>query len=220
VTGPAVRFAGVTKGYGVSAILEAVDLAIAPGEAVALLGRSGSGKTTLLSLAAGLLVADRGTIDIAGQRLDPSSADSRAAVRRQRVGYVFQAFNLIPTLNVIENLEYPGALARRPEPRTVLEAGLERVGLGGLANRFPDELSGGEQQRVAVLRALSHRPDVVLADEPTANLDVDSARAVMDLLLSETRERGAALLLVTHSSDLSVTLDRALRIQDRRLVAA
>lgn len=220
MSAPAVSARGIGKGFGAATILADVDLTIARGEAVALLGRSGSGKTTLLNLLAGILAPDSGTIEIGGGALDPHSADARAGVRRRRIGVVFQQFNLIPTLNVLENLEYPSALAGRPTSRVVLRDQLDRIGLKGLGERFPAELSGGEQQRVAVLRALAHGPDVVLADEPTANLDVDSARAVMALLLAEARERRAALLLVTHSSDLSVTLDRALRIEDCSLVEA
>ncbi len=215
----AAELRSVTHRFGSTTVLEGVDLEIGSAEAVALLGRSGSGKTTLLNLVAGLLTPDSGEVRVGSERVDNLSAGERAALRRNQIGFVFQQFNLLPTLTVVENLEFPAALAGRPVDRAALRADLAKLGLPGTADRFPTELSGGEQQRVAVLRALTHGPRLVLADEPTANLDVETARDVMALLRERTNERGAALLLVTHSSDLSVTLDRAYRIEGARLVA-
>ena len=216
----ALELAGVGKSYGnAPPVLADVDLSVFAGEAVALLGRSGSGKTTLLHLMAGVLAPDAGQVRVNGQPMPPGDEDARARLRRQHVGYIFQHFNLLPTLNVIENLEFPLALAgQRAERRQLLDE-LATLGLAPLAQRFPGSLSGGEQQRLAVLRALIHRPAVVLADEPTAALDLDNARQVIELLLAQCRRRSAALVLVTHSSDLSVAMDRVLRIEGRTLVA-
>ncbi|MDX1570761.1 MAG: ABC transporter ATP-binding protein [Xanthomonadales bacterium] len=219
---PALSLRGVGQHYGQGAatvpVLDDVDLEVERGEAIAVLGRSGSGKTTLLQVASGLLPADQGDVAIAGTALDRGSAAQRAQVRRRRIGVVFQQFNLIPTLTVMENLEFPPALAGRPVDRRELIDWLARLGLEKLADRFPEQLSGGEQQRVAVLRALVHEPDLVLADEPTANLDLENAQRVIELLHEQSRQRGAALVLVTHSSDLTVPMERILRIENRRLL--
>lgn len=217
---PALELRDVARGYGQGQsrvpVLEGIELEVTAGEAIAIVGRSGSGKTTLLQVAAGTLAPDRGEVRIGERALDPRDAAQRAAVRRHRIGVVFQQFNLIPTLTARENLEFPLALAGRDVDED-LGAWLARLELEQLAGRFPEQLSGGEQQRLAVLRALVHRPDVVLADEPTANLDLANAQKVIQLLFSQCRDRAAALVLVTHSSDLSVPMDRIFRIEGRRL---
>ena len=215
-----VRLRGVSKQYpgAHDPVIHRLDLDLAAGEAVALVGRSGSGKTTLINLIAGLTCPDSGRIRVAGQALEQSNEDQRAALRRRSIGIVFQNYNLLPTLTAAENLAFPLALIGS-DPGRVPKM-LENLGLGHLPERFPWQMSGGEQQRLAVGRALIHQPSLVLADEPTGNLDLDNAHAVIELLLDQCRQARAALLLVTHSSELSATLDRVVEIRGGALVAA
>lgn len=207
---------GVGKSFGNQAVLEAVHLRVESEQCVALTGRSGSGKTTLLNIIAGLQGADRGTVEIEGKPLG-TNPEQRAAVRRQKMGIVFQSHNLIPTLTVTENLLFPLAL-NRMEVRGRAQQWLQRLGLQHAADRLPETLSGGESQRVAVARALIHEPAILLADEPTASLDEDNASIVMAELLDHTRLQGAALLLITHSSELSARLDGRVCLERGRLV--
>lgn len=212
-----VRLTGVSKRYpgARSPVVDRLDFELERGEAVALTGRSGSGKTTLINLIAGLTPPDRGSIVVAGRRLEALDEDGRAALRRRTIGIVFQNFNLLPTLTAAENLSLPLALVGAGE--SAVTPMLEALGLRDLADRFPWQLSGGEQQRLAVGRALIHRPALVLADEPTGNLDLDSAHAVVELLLGRCRAADVSLLLVTHSADLSASLDRVVEIRHGRL---
>lgn len=212
-----VREGGVAR-----PILRAVDLDIAPGEAVAIVGRSGSGKSTLLNLIAGIDDADGGAITTCGVDVVRADERARAALRAERLGFVFQAFHLLPTLTVAENVALPLELAgvRRDEAQARVQQALADVGLGDRAGAWPDALSGGEQQRVAVARALVARPALLLCDEPTGNLDDAAATAVLALLHGLRRAHGAALVLVTHSAVAAASCDRQLRLDGGALRAA
>jgi putative ABC transport system ATP-binding protein len=205
-------------GEGPIAVLSGVNLAVAAGESVALLGESGSGKSTCLHLIAGLDNVDRGRVEIDGQDLGPLADAERARLRRQTIGLVFQQFNLVPTLDAGANIALQARLAGRDDPAWRDEiAGA--LGLTSALARYPEELSGGQQQRVAIARALAARPRLVLADEPTGNLDEANADAVMDLFAGLIRRSGAALLMVTHSERLAARLDRQVRLVRGRIVA-
>ncbi len=216
--GPAVRAEDLWKVYpgprgaGVPA-LRGVSLEAGPGEVVALWGRSGSGKTTLLHLMAGLDRPTRGRVEVEGNDLAALGERGRTRLRRTRIGFVFQFFNLLPTLNALENVMLALELIGRPEEGRAREA-LEAVGLGGMGHRFPHELSGGEQQRVAVARALVKGPGLILADEPTGNLDTRTGDAVLRVLTEQARARGATLVLATHSTRAARVADRVLRMAD------
>ena len=202
----------VTGPAGVLTILERLDLNIQAGEAVAILGASGSGKSTLLGLLAGLDNASAGSVWLCGQSLDNLDEDGRAALRGGRVGFVFQNFQLLPTLTARENVLLPLELTGAADaPRRADEA-LERVGLTPRARHYPRQLSGGEQQRVAIARAYAPRPQVLFADEPTGNLDQATGDQIIDLLLDLRRQAGAALVLVTHDARLAALCDRRLRM--------
>ncbi len=193
-------------------VLRGVSLELAPGASLALTGESGSGKSTLLHIAAGLEPADRGEVRVAGAAMTGTDDDTRARLRRGTVGLVFQQFNLIPSLTVAGNLAFQARLADRHDPDWT-DALAQRLGLADLVARYPEALSGGQQQRVAVGRCLAARPAVVLADEPTGNLDEATGDAVLDLLLEACAEAGAALLLVTHSPRLAARCDARLHLR-------
>ncbi|WP_374644475.1 ABC transporter ATP-binding protein [Tabrizicola sp.] len=201
---------------GAVAVLNGASLGLAAGESLALTGESGSGKSTLLHLAGGLDRPDRGEITVGGTALSTLGDAGLAALRRDRIGIVFQQFNLIPSLSVAANLSFQARLAGRHDPEwwRHLASGL---GLEGLLHRYPDELSGGQQQRVAIGRALAGRPGLILADEPTGNLDEATGAAVLALMLALVAETGAALLMVTHSERLAARLDRRLHLRAGRL---
>lgn len=201
-------------------ILEDVSFSIAPGEAVAIVGASGSGKSTLLGLLAGLDSPSGGTVKIRGQDLFALDEDGRAAVRGTCLGFVFQSFQLLPALTALENVMLPLELAGRSHARREAEAWLGRVGLAGRLAHYPRQLSGGEQQRVAVARAFAPRPALVLADEPTGNLDVATGEAVIELMFSLNAESGTTLVLVTHDHALAARCGRTLRLASGRLVEA
>jgi len=209
-------------GAGSATVLSTVDLTLSGGERVAIVGESGSGKSTLLHLAGGLERPSGGTVRVGGRELGALSERERTLLRRQQMGIVFQAFHLIPTLTALENVALPLELsgtARGAEARDRARAQLGRVGLAGKPDRYPEQLSGGEQQRVAIARALVHQPVLILADEPTGNLDSRTGDAVFQLLLDQVEDSGAALLMVTHSEALAARLDRTLRMVDGRLLA-
>ncbi len=205
----------VREGAAVRTILAGIDLRVAAGESVAIVGRSGSGKSTLLNVIAGLDGVDAGTVAVAGQSLAQLDEGGRARLRQRHVGFVFQSFHLLPTLTALENVALPLELVRQPAAtgRARARELLAGVGLLDRATAFPAVLSGGEQQRIAVARALALRPTVVLADEPTGNLDDESATAVLDLLLGLGRESGSALVVVTHAAMVARRCQRLLRLE-------
>ena len=199
------------KRYGDAAVFSNVSLDVAPGEFVAIVGESGVGKSTLLNCMAGLDSWDEGTVVLNGADLGLMTDDQRALLRRREVGFVFQAFHVLPHLDVAQNVALPLLLLGEPDDARV-EALLKAVGLGGLGRRLPQQLSGGQLQRVAIARALVHRPGLLLADEPTGNLDPTTAAKVMDALVAQTREHGAAMVLVTHSAAAAARADRVLHL--------
>jgi putative ABC transport system ATP-binding protein len=201
-------------------VLRGVDVSVARGEFLAIVGRSGSGKSTLLNLVSGIDEPTSGEVRIDGRVLAHLSDRERTLFRRRHVGFVFQFFNLIPTLTVAENLMLPLELngQRGAGARDGVAALLMEVGLADRADTAADRLSGGEQQRVAVARALVHDPDLVLADEPTGNLDTDSAGVVLDLLRRLARERKKTVIAATHSAEVAAVADRVLVVRDGRLV--
>ncbi|ATG35684.1 ABC-type antimicrobial peptide transport system, ATPase component [Phaeobacter piscinae] len=197
-------------------VLNGVSLHLAAGRSLALTGDSGSGKSTLLHLAAALDQADSGRIMVDGISLEGLDDAGRAALRRQQVSLVFQQFNLVPALTVAQNISLHARLAGRVDPGWI-EALTERLGLAEYQGRYPEQLSGGQQQRVAIARALAMRPKLLLADEPTGNLDEGSSASVMALMLDLVRETGAALLLVTHSQAIASQLDQQRHLSKGRL---
>ncbi|HET9662885.1 MAG TPA: ABC transporter ATP-binding protein [Burkholderiales bacterium] len=199
-------------------ILEDVSFEVTGGEAVAIVGVSGSGKSTLLGLLAGLDTPSSGEVTIDGHSLYALDEDGRAALRARMVGFVFQSFQLLPAMTALENVMLPLELAGRLAARDRATAMLERVGLGARVHHYPKQLSGGEQQRVAIARAFVTRPALLLADEPTGNLDATTGAQVIDLMFELNRENGTTLLLVTHDESLSSRCDRVLRLAGGRLV--
>ena len=201
----------LSKHYGEVAVFSSVSLNVAAGEFVAIVGESGVGKSTLLNCMAGLDNWDSGRVELDGIDLGRLSDDQRAQWRRQHVGFVFQAFHVLPHLDVAQNVALPLLLLGQHED-TRVQAMLDAVGLAGLGQRLPQQLSGGQLQRVAIARALVHRPTLLLADEPTGNLDPGTAARVMDALITQTRAHGASLVLVTHSQAAAARADRVLRL--------
>ena len=214
-----IRLIGVNKSYGGHVVLEECDLDIPPGEFVVVVGRSGSGKSTLLNLIGGLDRPTTGNVELLGQSLAGLSEDELSRVRCRRLGFVFQFFNLIPTLTVAENVRLPMALngASRAEGIRRADLLLRELGLDDCGSRFPEELSGGEQQRIAIARALSHKPDIVLADEPTGNLDLETAEEVLALLEQTCRRHRATLVMATHSREVLGSADRVFTIRAARI---
>jgi len=200
-------------------VLSGLTMEVGSGEAVALLGASGSGKSTLLNIISGLVIPDSGSVLVDNVELSKLSAEARTLFRRERIGFVFQFFHLIPTLTVMENLRLPLQLNGKDDEAGAERARslLERVGLADRADSFPDRLSGGEQQRVAICRALVHQPPVVLADEPTGNLDGKTANEVLKLVLDLTSEEKVALVVVTHSESVAEQCSRIVRMAEGRL---
>ncbi|WPB78305.1 ABC transporter ATP-binding protein [Archangium violaceum] len=221
---PVVELHDVSKSYAegdaVREVLSNVRVTLHAGEFIVLLGRSGSGKSTLLNLISGIDLPSRGTVRVDGRELVTLSEHERTLLRRERIGFIFQAFNLLPTLTVEENILLPLELTGRDglDSRNRVRELLDTVGLGNRAASFPDRLSGGEQQRVAVARALAHTPPLLLADEPTGNLDEQTGRKVLDLLEGLTRREKACALIVTHDPGLVARADRVLSLEAGRLV--
>ncbi|SFR11113.1 ABC transporter ATP-binding protein [Poseidonocella sedimentorum] len=201
-------------------ILHGIDLDIEKGETIGLVGPSGSGKSSLLMLMGGLERATGGSVRALGQDLTEMSEDALARFRRHHMGVVFQSFHLIPTMTALENVATPLELAGAPDAFARAEAELGAVGLGHRADHYPRQLSGGEQQRVALARAVVGRPEILLADEPTGNLDARTGAAVIDLLFEMHRQHGATLVLVTHDPALAARCGRVARLEDGRLVEA
>jgi putative ABC transport system ATP-binding protein len=200
-------------------VLDNVSFKIAAGETFAIVGPSGSGKTTLLGLCAGLDNASSGSVIINGVALDNLNEDARAAVRNQYVGFIFQNFQLIPTLTALENVMVPMELRgeKNVKPRAI--ALLEKVGLSARANHYPTQLSGGEQQRVSLARAFSNNPKILFADEPTGNLDDETGQKVEELLFNLNKEMGTTLVLVTHDLDLAAKTNHIIKIKGGQVVA-
>ena len=199
------------KSYGDKPVFRDVSLSVGAGEFVAIMGDSGVGKSTLLNCMAGLDTWDSGRVLLQGQDLGQLNDTALAALRRQHIGFVFQAFHVLPHLDVAQNVGLPLLLLGTPDAQRVQDM-LDAVGLGDMGKRLPQTLSGGQLQRVAIARALVHRPALLLADEPTGNLDPDTAALVMDALVAQTRQHGAALVLVTHSQAATSEADRVIRL--------
>ncbi|MEP9397573.1 ABC transporter ATP-binding protein [Mesorhizobium sp. KR2-14] len=211
----------LTLGSGASSVhvLKGVSLSVAAGEATGIVGPSGSGKSTLLMVLAGLERVDSGTVRIAGEVLNGKSEDQVAAFRGRNVGIVFQSFHLIPNMTALENVAVPLELAGRRDAFAVAERELAAVGLSDRVTHYPGELSGGEQQRVAIARALAPEPRILIADEPTGNLDQATGRQIADLLFAKARERGMTLVLVTHDPALAARCTRQVAMRSGRIEA-
>ena len=209
----------LTLGEGASSVhvLKGVSLEVARGEATGIVGPSGSGKSTLLMVLAGLEKVDAGEVWIAGERIDGRSEDEVAAFRGRNVGIVFQSFHLIPNMTALENVAVPLELAGHADPFGVAERELASVGLAERLTHYPGELSGGEQQRVAIARALAPEPKLLIADEPTGNLDQATGRQIADLLFSKADERGMTLVLVTHDPSLAARCARQIAMRSGRI---
>jgi putative ABC transport system ATP-binding protein len=218
-----LRISRLTKTYATAAgpltVLHEASFELEAGASIAIVGPSGSGKTTLLGLCAGLDRATGGSVELAGEQLDALDEDARARVRNESVGFVFQNFQLIPTLTALENVLVPielrGEAGCEPQGRALLE----RVGLGSRADHYPVQLSGGEQQRVALARAFINSPKILFCDEPTGNLDGDTADSMIELIFGLNRERGTTLVLVTHNFELAARCQRILRLKGGSIVS-
>lgn len=198
-------------------VLSDVNLEIAPGEKAALVGPSGSGKTSLLTLIAGLQPPTAGTVSVLGHAISGMSEDELARVRGDNIGIVFQSFHLIPTMTAVENVAIPMELGNRDGAEAAARASLESVGIAHRLDHYPHQLSGGEQQRVAIARAFTNRPRILLADEPTGNLDVDTGRHVVETLMGMVEANGTTLVFITHDISLLDPFDRVIRIRDGRI---
>ncbi|WP_105599797.1 putative ABC transporter ATP-binding protein YbbA [Cronobacter sakazakii] len=209
----------VGQGEHALSILTGVELVVKPGQSIALVGESGSGKSTLLAILAGLDDGTSGEVHLLGEPLHQMDEEARARLRARDVGFVFQSFMLIPTLNALENVELPAMLRGETSKasRQQAQALLEQLGLGKRLDHLPAQLSGGEQQRVALARAFNGRPAVLFADEPTGNLDRQTGDRIADLLFSLNRDSGTTLILVTHDPELAARCDRTLRLRDGKL---
>ncbi|HXY99153.1 MAG TPA: ABC transporter ATP-binding protein [Stellaceae bacterium] len=208
----------LTSAAGAVNVLRGAALSVAAGERVSLVGPSGSGKSTLMMVTGGLERPSRGRVRVAGTDLAGLDEDALARFRRDTIGIVFQSFHLIPTMTALENVAIPLELAGRADAFAAAETELAAVGLGARALHYPSQLSGGEQQRVALARAFAAGPRLLLADEPTGNLDTATGRHVIDLIFALSAERGTTLLLITHDRDLARRCDRVLHMADGRIV--
>ena len=205
-------------GSGDHHILKGADLNVEKGETVAILGSSGSGKSTLLNLIAGIDLPDQGEVRIDGKSLGQMSEKNRTLLRRRTMGFVFQSFNLIPTLNVYENLMLPLELNQISKNSGIISQMLEALGLKGREQSHPDRLSGGEQQRVAIARALMHQPSLLLADEPTGNLDAETSQETLKLINHLVHRSRTTMIMATHSQEVIEWVDRVLGIEDGKLI--
>jgi putative ABC transport system ATP-binding protein len=209
----------VKSGEADLVILREIDLAVMPGEVLAIVGASGSGKSTLLAILAGLDTPSAGTVELAGEELFALDEDARAELRGRAVGFVFQSFQLLPSLTALENVMLPLELAARDDAEDAAREILARVGLAERLHHYPKHLSGGEQQRVALARAFVVRPQLLLADEPTGSLDAESGEAVIKLLFQLNREAGTTLVMVTHDESLAQRCTRVVRLVAGRIAA-
>ena len=219
---PIIETRGLTRqfrsGPKTITVLDDVSVAVPRGQFAAIMGPSGSGKSTLLALLAGLDRPTSGTVSIDGEAIESMSEDRLALLRRRKVGFVFQSFHLLANFTATENVMLPVELLGLPSPRARAAELLERVGLGGRGHHYPSQLSGGEQQRVALARAFAPDPAVLLADEPTGNLDSENGQIVLDMMLQLRRDHGTTLVLVTHDPALAELADRVIRLRDGRVV--
>lgn len=214
---PVVEVRALTKRYGAHTVFEAVDLTVRSGEIVAIVGESGVGKSTLLNCIAGLDSADGGDVRVMGEAVARLPEAEQARLRRRHIGFVFQAFHVLPHLTVAQNVALPLLLLGGGDDRERVQRALAQVGLADLGERMPAQLSGGQLQRVAIARALIHRPALLLADEPSGNLDPKTAESVLDALVEQVRSHGAACLLVTHSPAAAARADRILELTPQGL---
>ncbi|UZD56111.1 ABC transporter ATP-binding protein [Caldimonas aquatica] len=214
---PVVEVRALTKRYGAHTVFEAVDLTVRAGEIVAIVGESGVGKSTLLNCIAGLDAADSGDVRVMGEAVARLPEAEQARLRRRHIGFVFQAFHVLPHLTVAQNVALPLLLLGGGDDRERVQRALAQVGLADLGERLPAQLSGGQLQRVAIARALIHRPALLLADEPSGNLDPRTAESVLDALVEQVRGHGAACLLVTHSPAAAARADRILELTPQGL---
>ena len=214
---PVIAIHNLAKRYDGVPVFDGISLTVAAAEQVAITGDSGVGKSSLLNCIAGLEPWDSGSIQVAGQDLATLSADARSHLRRDQISFVFQAFHVLPHLSVTDNVRLPLLLQGRHEPERVQHM-LDTLGIGSLAQRLPHQLSGGQLQRVAIARALVHTPRIVLADEPTGNLDPETAAQVINTLTTQCRAHQTALVLVTHSETAAAVADRRLRLSAHSLV--
>jgi len=217
---PALHLNDVYKTFGDGAakvpVLRGIDLVLPAGETLALTGESGSGKSTVLHIAGGLETADQGSVHVAGHDLTRLNDTARADIRRTQIAVIFQQFNLIPSLSVADNIGFQAQLAGRKDTGFIADL-TGRLGLQDQLHKYPEALSGGQQQRVAIARAVAARPRLLLADEPTGNLDEDTAADVMDALLALVHDTGAALMMVTHSPAIAARMDRRVHLSKGQL---
>ena len=197
--------------------MENVSFEVAPGDTLAIVGPSGSGKTTLLGLCAGLDVSSGGSVSLNGQAMDNLSEDQRAKLRNDSVGFIFQNFQLLPTLTALENVMVPLELKKRKDARTKATELLEKVGLGDRITHYPTQLSGGEQQRVSIARAFANEPKILFADEPTGNLDTETGEMIENLIFQLNEEEGTTLILVTHDTELAQRTNQIIHIKGGKL---
>ena len=218
-----LKINGLQKNYTSGAkqltVLQDVSFEVSKGQTFAIVGPSGSGKTTLLGLCAGLDTADAGTVTLCGHNLQQLTQDQRAQLRNQEVGYIFQNFQLLPTLTALENVSVPLDLQGDKKATQIAKELLEKVGLGNRLDHYPSQLSGGEQQRVALARAFSNRPSILFADEPTGNLDEDTGETVIKLLLELNQEAGTTLVIITHDMDLAYRTQQILHLKGGQVVS-
>lgn len=206
-----------TEGNTRHNVLKDLDLTISDGEIIILFGKSGSGKSTLLNIISGIDLPDEGSVTIDGAKVTGLSEKERTLIRRNKIGFIFQFFNLIPTLTVTENLQLPLELNGIKDGDDKIKAILNEVGLPDKANSFPEKLSGGEQQRIAIARALIHNPAIILADEPTGNLDYETGLQIVDLLDRVVKQKGKTMIMVTHSKDVIGLADKIYSMKDGKL---
>ena len=219
---PIIETRGLTRrfrsGERTITVLSDVNLSVRRGEFAAIMGKSGSGKSTLLALLAGLDRPSEGGVTIDGEAIEAMGEDQLALLRRRKIGFVFQSFHLLANFTALENVMLPGELLGQPKARQRAQELLDRVGLAGRGHHYPSQLSGGEQQRVALARAFAPDPAVLMADEPTGNLDSETGKVVLDMLLELRRDHGTTLVLVTHDPALAELADRVIRLRDGRVV--
>ena len=209
-----IHLENIEKCYGKRCVLQGIDLSVEKGDFVVVMGRSGSGKSTLLNLIGGMDIPDKGKIIVDGEEISSFSDKKLTLYRRKKIGFIFQFFNLLPNITAFENIEIPLLLNEIDPDKNKILAFLKLMGLEGKENDQPYQLSGGEQQRVAIARALIHGPEIILADEPTGNLDNKTGRAILELIQALSRQQAKTVLLVTHDDSIAEFADRVIKIKD------